>query len=349
MGSDLKPLLGLTLKELEHVVSELELPRYAAGQIAGWLYKKEIKEITQMSNLSQNARDLLISKYSFGVSDPLQVQASTDGTRKYLFATSGGRFIETAYIPEPDRATLCVSTQVGCRMGCRFCMTATQGFEGNLSAGEILNQLRSIPERQTITNIVFMGMGEPLDNLEETLKSIEILTSAYGFGISPKRITLSTIGLMPAMNLFLDKSSCNLAISLHSPFEDQRRELLPMEKMHPFRDIIAALKSLGAEKQRRISFEYIVFKGLNHTRAHANELARVLDGIRCRINLIKFHQLPGNELQAPSDDDMQSFQQLLEKKGIITTIRRSRGQDIDAACGLLSTKKMTAKSPDKLH
>jgi len=347
MGPDLKPLFGLSLKELEEVVSVLELPRYAAGQIAGWLYKKDIKEIIQMSNLSQNARDLLISKYSLGVSGPLQVQVSTDGTKKYLFATSGGRFIETAYIPEPDRATLCVSTQVGCRMGCRFCMTATQGFQGNLSAGEILNQLRSIPERRTITNIVFMGMGEPLDNLEETLKSIEILTSACGFGISPKRITLSTIGLMPAMNLFLEKSTCNLAISLHSPFEDQRRELLPMEKMHPFRDIIAALKSLGAEKQRRISFEYIVFKGLNHTRAHANELARVLDGIRCRINLIKFHQLPGNELQAPSDDDMQSFQQLLEKKGIITTIRRSRGQDIDAACGLLSTKKMTGKSPSK--
>jgi len=349
MGPDIKPLFGLTLKELEEIISEMELPRYAAGQIAGWLYKKDIKEITQMSNLSQNARDLLISKYSFGVSDPLQAQASTDGTKKYLFATSGGRFIETAYIPEPDRATLCVSTQVGCRMGCRFCMTATQGFQGNLSAGEILNQLRSIPERHTITNIVFMGMGEPLDNLEETLKSIEILTSAYGFGISPKRITLSTIGLMPAMNLFLEKSFCNLAISLHSPFEDQRRELLPMEKMHPFRDIIAVLKSLGTEKQRRISFEYIVFKGLNHTRAHANELARVLDGLRCRINLIKFHQLPGNELQVPSDDDMQSFQQLLEKKGIITTIRRSRGQDIDAACGLLSTKKITAKSPGKLH
>lgn len=349
MGPDIKPLFGLTLKELEEIISEMELPRYAAGQIAGWLYKKDIKEITQMSNLSQNARDLLISKYSFGVSDPLQAQASTDGTKKYLFATSGGRFIETAYIPEPDRATLCVSTQVGCRMGCRFCMTATQGFQGNLSAGEILNQLRSIPERHTITNIVFMGMGEPLDNLDETLKSIEILSSAYGFGISPKRITLSTIGLMPAMNLFLEKSFCNLAISLHSPFEDQRRELLPMEKMHPFRDIIAVLKSLGTEKQRRISFEYIVFKGLNHTRAHANELARVLDGLRCRINLIKFHQLPGNELQVPSDDDMQSFQQLLEKKGIITTIRRSRGQDIDAACGLLSTKKITAKSPGKLH
>jgi len=192
-----------------------------------------------------------------------------------------------------------------------------------------------------------MGMGEPLDNLDETLKSIEILTSAYGFGISPKRITLSTIGLMPAMNLFLEKSPCNLAVSLHSPFEDQRQELLPMERIHPFKDIIAVLKSLGAEKQRRISFEYIVFKGLNHTRAHANELARMLDGIRCRINLIKFHPLPDNQFQAPSDDEMLSFQQLLEKKGIITTIRKSRGQDIDAACGLLSTKKMNVKSPGK--
>ncbi|HAK00469.1 MAG TPA: 23S rRNA (adenine(2503)-C(2))-methyltransferase RlmN [Bacteroidales bacterium] len=339
-----KILFGLTLQELKQEVTDLGLPSYTAAQIAQWLYSKGVDTVEQMTNISLSARNMLQERFAMGLYAPTQVQVSKDGTKKYLFAVSQGRFVEAAYMPETSRSTLCVSTQVGCRMGCRFCMTATQGLQGNLTAGEILNQIRSLPERQTLTNIVYMGMGEPLDNLQETLKSLEILTSSYGFGMSAKRITVSTIGLLPALEEFLQKSTCNLAISLHSPFDSERQELMPMQKAHPIKEILEAIKTPAADRTRRISFEYIVFKGVNHSRTHANEIARILNGMKCRINLLRYHSLPNNPLQTPTEEDMQVFQQLLEQKGLITTIRKSRGQDIDAACGLLSTKMLKNKT-----
>jgi 23S rRNA (adenine2503-C2)-methyltransferase len=290
-----------------------------------------------MTDLSLNARSLLGNDYETGLIPPVSVATGGDGTKKYLFNLSGNRFIETAYIPDRDRATVCLSVQSGCRMGCRFCMTAQQGFQGNLTANEILNQFRSIPEHESLTNIVFMGMGEPLDNLEEVLRSLEILTSEWGYGWSPTRITVSTVGITGKIEEFLSKSKCHLAVSLHSPFDSERQSLMPAQKAHPVKEILDTIRGFEFGRQRRVSFEYIVFKGLNDTPAHVRELARILNGIRCRINLIRFHDIPGSEFSSPDRHEMEAFRDSLNAKGITATIRASRGQDINAACGLLST------------
>ena len=274
----------------------------------------------------------------------MDVQESVDGTKKYLFAALEGKYIETAYIPDGKRHTVCVSSQVGCKMGCLFCMTGKQGFQGNLRSGEILNQYRSIPEWRSITNLVYMGMGEPLDNLHEVVKSLEILTSDWGFGLSPRRITVSTIGITPAMLEFLNQSEVHLAVSLHTPFDDERRRLMPVQQVHPLKEVLNEIKSWDFGRQRRVSFEYILFKDFNDSSAHVNELSRILHGIRCRINLIRFHPIPDTPLESPDEETITLFKEKLNAKGIITTIRASRGQDIWAACGLLSTKKLADNS-----
>ncbi len=331
-------LYGKTLTELEHVASSLAMPSFTAKQIASWLYKKDISSIDEMTNISKKNRDLLSEKYQTGRTDPVKVQESVDGTKKYLYPARPGRFIETAYIPETTRNTLCVSSQVGCKMGCLFCMTGKQGFQGNLTAGEIVNQIGSLPEKEKLTNIVYMGMGEPLDNTEEVLKSLEILTSEWGFAMSPRRITVSSIGILPGLKLFLDTSSCHLAISLHTPFDDERRKLMPVQSVYPAADIIEFIKHYDWSGQRRISIEYIMFDGINDTERHVKELCRLLNGIQCRINLIRFHPIPDTPLKSSPDAQIIRFRDALTDRGITTTIRRSRGQDIYAACGLLSTK-----------
>lgn len=338
-----KRLFGKTLPELSVIVRESSLPPYAAKQIAGWLYRRGAPEISGMTDLSLSARNLLGNEYETGLIPPVSVATGSDGTKKYLFNVSGSRFIETAFIPDRDRATVCLSVQSGCRMGCRFCMTARQGFQGNLTANEILNQFRSIPEHESLTNIVFMGMGEPLDNLEEVLRSLEILTSEWGYGWSPTRITVSTIGITGKIEEFLAKSKCHLAVSLHSPFDIERQSLMPAQKAHPVNDILDTIRGFEFGRQRRVSFEYIVFKGLNDTPAHVRELARILNGIRCRINLIRFHDIPGAEFSSPDQREMEAFRDSLNAKGITATIRASRGQDINAACGLLSTLEQNKK------
>ena len=293
-----------------------------------------------MSNLSKKARDLLNENYEFGLSTPSKVQVSIDRTKKYLFPASQNKFIETAMIPDEDRKTVCVSTQVGCKMGCLFCMTGKQGFQGQLSAGEIVNQIRSIEEFGEITNIVYMGMGEPFDNLDAVLKSLDILTSEWGFAMSPRRITVSSIGIIPAMIRFLNESEAHLAISLHTPFDEERRKLMPVQIAYPIAEVIHEIKGWDFGRQRRVSFEYILFKGLNDTPYHVRELTKLLSGIRCRINLIRFHPVPGTPLESPDEETITSFRDQLTSKGITTTIRASRGQDIHAACGLLSTKEL---------
>ena len=333
-------LFGKTLEELQALSLNLGLPSYTGLQLAQWLYKKEVQSFDEMTNLSKKARALLVKGYDVGYRDPLTVQESVDGTRKYLFPAREGKFIETAYIPEGNRGTVCVSSQVGCKMGCLFCMTGKQGFQGNLTSGEILNQYRSIPEWKTITNLVYMGMGEPLDNLEEVLKSLEVLTSEWGFALSPRRITVSTIGLIPAMMEFLNKSQVHLAVSLHTPFDEERRQLMPVQQVYPLKEVLKEIKSWDFGRQRRVSFEYILFRDFNDSAAHVNELSRILHGIRCRINLIRFHPIPDTPLESPDNETMNRFKDKLNAKGITTTIRASRGQDIWAACGLLSTKKL---------
>lgn len=338
------PLFGLGPEELEKICEESELPAYTSRQLIKWLYEKDISHIDEMTDLSKKSREILGQKYYLGLNPPEKVSISKDGTRKYLFRASDSKYIEAAWIPEANRGTLCLSTQIGCKMGCLFCMTGKQGFQGNLSAGEILNQLKSLPEKKQVSNIVFMGMGEPLDNLKEVLKSLNILSSPWGFAMSPRRITLSTIGILPAITTFLQESEAHLAISMHSPFDDERLKLMPLQKVHPLKDVIRELKKYNWYGQRRLSFEYIMFRGLNDSPAHINELVHILNGLNCRVNLIKFHPVPGNDLQGSSYKEMEFFRDKLNENNIIATIRRSRGEDIEAACGMLSTRNLLDKS-----
>jgi 23S rRNA (adenine2503-C2)-methyltransferase len=337
MPTTKESIFGKTLSQLEGIVSKIGLPRYTAKQIAGWLYQHDVSTFDHMTNLSLDARQQLSQEFSIDVSPPAGQQRSTDDTRKYLFKTSHG-LIETVCIPEQARRTLCISSQVGCRMGCAFCMTGKQGFQGQLTTGEILNQIRSVPERNELTNIVYMGMGEPFDNLEAVMESVEILTSHYGFAIPPRRVTVSTAGLAKGVKTYLEQCTSPLALSLHSPFEDERRELMPIQNASPLKEIIAIIRETPMASQRRLFFEYIVFKGINHSQRHVDELARLLNGLRCRINLLRFHKVPGIPLESPDDETMLRFRKALEEKGFIATIRRSRGQDIAAACGLLSSQ-----------
>lgn len=331
-------LFGKTLSELTEIVTALGMPRFTATQIAAWLYKKGVMEIDQMTNLSLKNRERLAETFCVGVIPVAGCQKSVDGTKKYLFPTLKGHYIESAYIPDKDRATLCVSSQSGCRMGCRFCMTARQGFSHSLTAGEILNQIRTIPESDRLTNVVYMGMGEPLDNLEQVLRSIEILTAPWGYGWSPTRITLSTVGVIPAMREFLNRCSAHLAVSLHDPIHNERLAMMPVEGKYPIEEVVAELKRHDFSHQRRVSFEYIVFAGVNDTPAHVAALSRLLAGLKCRINLIRFHAIPDAPMQGADEAKMIWLRDALTRKGIITTIRASRGEDIQAACGLLSTK-----------
>ena len=330
-------LTGKTLDEIKTIVSELGMPGFTAKQISEWIYKKRVLGIDEMTNISAKNRELLNEKYEVGRTLPVQMAESEDGTKKYLFKTEGGHFIETVYIPEEDRATLCVSSQVGCKMDCLFCMTGKQGFIAQLTTTEILNQIMSIPEADKLTNLVFMGMGEPFDNTLAMLRSLEILTADYGYAWSPRRITVSTVGLIPGMKVFLDKSNCHLAVSLHSPFSEEREKLMPVEKAYPIAKVLDEIRKYDFSKQRRVSFEYIMFDGVNDSLRHAVELAKMLRGIDGRVNLIRFHAIPGVDLKTASTEKMTFFRDYLNSNGVTTTIRRSRGEDILAACGMLST------------
>lgn len=334
-----KCLLGMTLAELTDVVVELKLPKFTAKQIADWIYVKRVTEIDDMTNISIRNRDMLKERFEVGVSLPIQTQVSVDGTEKLLFKTNEGRLIESVLIPDDERLTLCISSQVGCKMNCDFCMTGKMGFGANLSVNEILNQVYSSPNSEALTNIVFMGMGEPLDNYENVIKAIEILTADYGLAWSPRRITLSTIGVTPMLERFLEESQCHLAVSLHSPISEQRQSIMPIEKKYPIEEVIELLKKYDWSKQRRLSFEYIMFDDVNDSLIYARELVKLLSDITCRVNLIRFHAIPGSLLKTASDDAMVRFRDFLTSKGIISTIRASRGEDISAACGMLSTEK----------
>jgi 23S rRNA (adenine2503-C2)-methyltransferase len=332
-----EPLFGKTLDELIAIVRDAGLPAFTARQMAEWLYSHRAGDIDSMTNLSRKAREVLKEKFIIGHEDPVNVMESSDGTKKYLFRAGDKGYIEAAYIPDRDRHTLCLSSQVGCRMGCHFCMTGMQGFQGNLSAGEILNQVISIPESERLSNLVYMGMGEPLDNTREVIKSIKILSSGWGFAMSPRRITVSTIGIIPGMKEFLSECDAHLALSLHSPFHEERLQVMPAEKKYPLEEIMKVIKGYDWGRQRRISFEYIMFRGLNDSDRHIKGLLKLLGGLRCRVNLIRYHSVPGMPFESSSEESIVSFRDRLSNSGITTTIRASRGEDILAACGMLST------------
>lgn len=337
-----KPLMEMNLLELKTVAKELGMPAFTGGQMAKWLYTQHITSIDEMTNLSKANREKLKAAYTIGCKKHIDAQYSKDGTIKYLFPTDDGKFVESVYIPDEDRATLCVSSQVGCKMNCLFCQTGKQGFEGNLSATDILNQIYSLPEREKLTNIVFMGQGEPMDNYENVLRTTQIMTADYGYAWSPKRITVSSIGVKTKLKRFLEESDCHVAISMHSPIPAERAEIMPGERGMSIADIVELLRNYDFSHQRRLSFEYIVFKGVNDSERHAKEIIKLLKGLDCRINLIRFHTIPNVPLHGVDDKKMEEFRNYLTQHGVFTTIRASRGQDIFAACGLLSTAKKIA-------
>ena len=332
-------LLGMTPEELKRIVAEVGLPAFAARQMAQWIYQKGVTSIDGMTNLSKAAREQIAAHYTIGMMPPLKAQHSSDGTVKYLFATQDGQHVETVFIPDDDRGTVCVSCQVGCKMNCQFCMTGKQGFHGQLSTTDILNQIYSLPERDRLTNIVFMGQGEPMDNLDNVLAATRHLMADYGWAWSPRRITVSTVGLQKGMKRFLDESPCHLAISLHNPFPEERAMMIPAELSYSLTEIIDLLHQYDWTGQRRLSFEYIVFGGLNDSNRHARELVKLLEGLECRVNLIRWHAIPGvDTLHEAPTTRMTAFRDYLTHRGVRCTIRASRGQDINAACGLLNTK-----------
>lgn len=335
-------LLGMSLDELKAVAKDAGMAPFTGGQMAKWLYTQHVDSIDGMTNISKKNREALKEKYDIGCAAPIDAQHSKDGTIKYLFPTDDGKFVETVYIPEDDRATLCVSSQVGCKMNCLFCQTGKQGFQGNLTTTDILNQIYSLPERDKLTNIVFMGQGEPMDNLDNVLRATEVLTASYGYGWSPKRITVSSVGVRDKLKRFLEESECHVAISLHSPFPEERAKLMPAERAMSIEDVVELLRNYDFSHQRRLSFEYIVFGGFNDDEAHARVIVRLLKGLYCRVNLIRFHQIPNVPLKGASEQRMETFRDYLTHHGIFTTIRASRGQDIYAACGLLSTARIDA-------
>ncbi|MDE7119131.1 MAG: 23S rRNA (adenine(2503)-C(2))-methyltransferase RlmN [Muribaculaceae bacterium] len=336
-----KPLIGLTLDGLRRVCAEAGLPSFAAKQIARRLYVNRATSLDQMTEISKAGRARLAELgYDVGLEQPLKAARSTDGTVKYLFAGAGGVDIETVYIPDGDRATLCVSSQAGCRMGCTFCMTGRQGFHGNLTAAAIINQVLSVPESETLTNLVFMGMGEPTDNLEAVFDAIEILTAPWAMGWSPKRITVSSVGASQrTLRQLLDLTKVHIAISLHMPVGAHRAQMMPAERAFPIADLVELLRGYDFSHQRRLSFEYIMFKSVNDDARHSRALARLLRGLDCRVNLIRYHAGPDSELQSSSEHIMEEFRDRLNADGITATIRASRGEDIAAACGMLAGEK----------
>lgn len=330
-------LLGMDMDELRQLAVDLGMPKFTGGQIAKWLYDRRVTDIAYMTDISLKNRTILQKHCNIGAMKPIECMVSKDGTKKYLFPTHNGKFIETVYIPDKERATLCVSSQVGCKMNCLFCQTGKQGFEGNLTVADILNQVYSLPEADTLTNIVFMGQGEPMDNLDNVMKATKILTADYGWAWSPKRITVSSVGIKNKLKRFLDESECHIAISMHSPIHEQRMQLMPAEKQMTIAEVVDLLKQYDFTHQRRASFEYIVFDGVNDSINHAKEIVRMVEGLECRVNLIHFHAIPDVNLYGASDYKMETLRDYLTKHGVFTTIRASRGQDIMAACGLLST------------
>lgn len=342
------PLIGKTLRELKEICSTEGLPLFNAAQICRRLYVSRAQSIDEMTELSKQTREKLGRKYMVGRYKPVSTLTSSDGTKKCLFSVpptddSKGGAVEAVYIPDKDRATLCVSSQIGCKMNCSFCATGKLGFSGNLSSGDIINQVLSVPGAERLTNIVFMGMGEPCDNLVEVEKAIEILTSPWGLAWSPKRITVSSVGKLGDMKKLAQDTKVHLALSVHSPFAGERERLMPVEKAWPVKEVIAMLRGFDFAHQRRLSVEYIMWRGLNDDKAHADALAALIKGTSARVNLIRYHAGENDPLQPPSTDVMEAFRDRLNELGVTATIRASRGEDILAACGMLAAK----NSPEK--
>lgn len=343
-------LLGKTPLELSQIAKSLGLPAFTGGQMAKWMYSAKVRSIDEMTNISKAGRAAISEKYDYGLTLPAECMTSVDGTRKYLFPVDGeGNAVEAVMIPDGDRQTLCVSSQAGCKMNCRFCMTGRQGFHGNLDAAAILSQFLAIDEAKTLTNAVFMGMGEPFDNYSAVSRVLEVLTADWGYAWSPKRITVSSIGVLPVLREYLDSGKCHLAVSLHNPFPAERAEMMPVEKAYPVAEVVNLIRRYDFSGQRRVSFEYTMFGGWNDGKRHADALIRLLRGLECRVNLIRFHKIPGFPYDSSPQNVMEAFRDRLAHNGITCTIRASRGEDIFAACGLLAGKHRETEKKEVLE
>lgn len=336
----------MNLAELQDVAYRGGMPKFVGKQLAEWIYSKGAVGFDEMVNISKKNKEWLSSNYEVGRQRPVKASKSADGTVKYLFAAGPGRAVESVYIPDHDRATLCVSSQVGCKMNCYFCATGKMGFKANLTASDIINQILSVPPRPEngehpmtpLTNVVFMGMGEPLDNFGAVERVIEILTAPWGLAWSPKRITVSTVGKLPQLKELLDRTQVHVAISVHTADTSQRESMMPAQKAFPISGVMRCLAAYDFSHQRRLSLEYIMWRGVNDDIAHADMLIKLIGGLDCRVNLIRFHAIPGVELSPASEERMLMFRNYLNQKGITATIRASRGEDIAAACGMLAAK-----------
>lgn len=333
------PLLGMTIEQLRQVCQSVGARPFAARQLARWLYVARVKSFDDMTDLSKEVRKKLSQSYTVGREAPLAEWRSVDGTVKYLFCGTAGRDVEAVFIPDRERATLCVSSQAGCRMGCKFCMTGRQGFHGNLTVAQIINQVLSVENSSDLTNLVFMGMGEPTDNVDAVLQAIDVLTAPWGLAWSPKRITVSTIGRLPEIERLLNETKVHIAISVHSPFAASRAAIMPSERAWPLRRIFDKLAQYDWRKQRRLSVEYIMWKGQNDDLRHADALAALVKPVDARVNLIRFHDIGDTNLQPSAKPTMEKFRDRLNALGVTATIRASRGEDIMAACGMLAGKK----------
>jgi 23S rRNA (adenine2503-C2)-methyltransferase len=335
---DRRDILELSLAELEAWCAERGLPRYRAAQVSAWVFQRGARDFSAMTNVSRTLRDELAASFTVGSLELIDVSRSCDGTQKLLFRLRDGATIESVLIPDGARLTLCVSTQVGCAMGCTFCATATLGFRRHLTRGEIVEQLllaRPLASSERVTNLVFMGMGEPLHNYAATVGAIETLTAGWGVDFSHRRITVSTVGLVPEMQRLLEDTQVHLAVSLTSVDETTRRELMPITKKYSVADLLAACRALPVPRRERITFEYVLLAGVNDGVEDARALGRALAGIRCKVNLIPFNPFPGSSLSRSDDVSVARFQDVVRRAGVHATVRESRGPDIAAACGQL--------------
>ena len=336
---DGKDLSALSIQELELFAGEQGLEPYRARQIAQWIFQKHVREIGQMTSLSKELRTRLEGVAFISSFIPERIDSSKDGSRKYLFRTADGLGLESVLIPEPGHITLCISTQIGCPMGCRFCHTGRDGLVRNLTVAEILNQVSAImrlePFGEAMPNLVFMGMGEPLANYDSTVKAIRTLLSPWGFNFSHRRITVSTAGLVPQMKRLGHDVPVNLAISLNASNDETRSRLMPVNNKFPIRELLAAARQFPMASRKRITFEYILIKDSNDSAGHARELSMLLKNIPCKINLIPFNEHPSVDFKKPEEKAVFAFQKILHDRNFTAPIRRSKGSDIAAACGQL--------------
>ncbi len=340
-------LLGLSQGDLERFFSARDEKPFRARQVLQWIYQRGVDDFDAMTDLSKSLRAVLNNEAEIV---PLEVQArhdSKDGTIKWLFSSGYGQAVETVFIPEPARGTLCISSQVGCALDCSFCATGAQGFNRNLTSAEIIGQVRhaiqELPRRANgepaVTNVVFMGMGEPLANYRNLIPVLELLVSDWSYGLSRRRVTVSTSGIVPHINKLGTDCNVSLAVSLHAPDDELRSALVPINKLHPISELLDACWQYAAKHSNRfITFEYVMLRDVNDTLRHANLLAALLKGNAAKVNLIPFNPFPGTEFQRSSADTIQMFQSRLRQRGLVATTRKTRGDDINAACGQLAGK-----------